>query len=230
MQQNHADLDKKGKIKNWYYFVDTWGPFSFTIFLYLAIRLFVAEARYIPSGSMLPGLKINDRLIVEKLTLRKRSPLRGEIVIFNSPYSFDVDLVAQRQTKLPSKIKCSLITFPLISWLPFLSDRACDAYIKRVVAIGGDRLLVNTNGSLVLNGKLVDEPYVKYFCPTQAGFNMCPSVKTTIPKEHVFVLGDNRRNSWDSRFWPDGGLLPEKEIIGKATWRFWPVNRFGKPK
>ena len=228
MQPNHSDSNRKSKNSWWFSFFDTWGPISLTVLLYIGIRHFLAEARYIPSGSMLPGLKINDRLIIEKISFSKRTPVRGEIVVFNSPFSFDGKLIANRETKLPSKVKCSLITFPLISWFPALSDRACDAYIKRVIAIEGDRLIINTQGSIVLNGKLIDEPYVEYLCPREVGLNICPLVNKTVPKGHVFVLGDNRANSWDSRFWPGGGFLPEKEIIGRATWRFWPINRFGK--
>ena len=228
MQLNHSDSSKKTKNSWWYSFFETWGPVSLTVFLYVGIRHFIAEARYIPSGSMLPGLRINDRLIVEKLSLRKRAPLRGEIVVFNSPYSFDKKLIAYRQTNLPSKLKCSLITFPLVSWIPTFTDRACDAYIKRVIAVAGDRLSINTKGSILINDKSIDEPYVEYFCPKESEFNICRPINATIPKDHVFVLGDNRANSWDSRFWPAGGFLPEKEIIGKATWRFWPISRFGK--
>ena len=229
MPKNQSKSSRETKKFWWVWFFDTWGPVSLTVLLYVGIRHFIAEARYIPSGSMLPGLKVNDRLIVEKLSLRKRAPFRGEIVVFNSPFSFDKKLVANRQKKLPSKIKCSLITFPLISWIPSLSDRACDAYIKRVIAVGGDNLLINSEGAIVVNGKPIDEPYVENFCPREAELNLCRPLITTIPKGHVYVLGDNRANSWDSRFWPAGGFLPEKEIIGKATWRFWPLSRFGKP-
>ena len=137
-------------------------------------------------------------------------------------------MIADRQRQLPSKFKCSLITFPLISWIPTFSDSACDAYIKRVIAVGGDRLLINSKGAIVLNDRLIEEPYVQYFCSEKSAFNQCRPINTTVPEGHVFVLGDNRANSWDSRFWPAGGFLPEKEIIGKATWRFWPASRFGK--
>ena len=227
MQQNHSDSSKQTKNCWWHSFFDTWGPISLTILMYVGIRNFVAEVRYIPSGSMQPGLKVNDRLIIEKLSLRKKAPFRGEIVVFNSPYAFDKKLIVERQAPLPSRLKCSLITFPLISWIPTLRDRACDAYIKRVIAVAGDRLLINANGSVLLNGRSVDESYVEYFCPRKAEFNFCSSVNTTVPKGHVFVLGDNRANSWDSRFWPSGGFLPNDEIIGKAIWRFWPISRFG---
>ncbi len=228
MQKNHSGSSKETKNCWWYSFFDTWGPISLTVLLYVGIRHFIAEARYIPSGSMLPGLKVNDRLIVEKLSLRKRPPSRGEIVVFNSPYSFDKKLIADRKKQLPSKFQCSLITFPLISWIPTLSDRACDAYIKRVVAVGGDSLLINSRGEIVLNNRSIVEPYVEYFCSSKSKFNLCRPVNTIVPKGYVFVLGDNRANSWDSRFWPEGGFLPQKEIIGKATWRFWPISRFGK--
>ena len=228
MQQKFSNSSKRFKNCWWYSFFDKWGPFSLTLLLYIGIRHFIAEARYIPSGSMLPGLKINDRLIVEKLSFRKRTPSRGDIVVFNSPYSFDKKLIADRKTKLPSRIQCSLITFPLISLIPTFTDRACDAYIKRVIAVGGDRLFINSNGAIALNGKSIDEPYVEYFCPRSPELNLCPTITTTVPKGHVFVLGDNRTNSWDSRFWPAGGFLPEGEIIGKASWRFWPISRFGE--
>ena len=208
-------------------FWEFWGPIFLTIALYAGIRHYIAEARYIPSGSMLPGLQINDRIIVEKLSLKKRFPLRGEIVVFNSPYAFDKKLIGNRQERLPTKLKCSLITFPLFSWFPGLSDRACDAYIKRVVAIEGDQLLVDSKGSIRLNGNLIDEPYVKNLCSGPKKLNFCRSVNAIIPKGHVFVLGDNRGNSWDSRFWPGGGFLPEEEIIGKAILRFWPITRLG---
>ena len=228
MQENHSDLREQKKNSCWHSFFETWGTFFLTVLLYVGIRNYIAEARYIPSGSMLPGLKVKDRLIVEKLSLRKRAPYRGEIVVFNSPYSFDQKLIADRQTQLPSKFKCSLITFPLISWIPALNDRACDAYIKRVIAVGGDHLFINANGNVVLNGRSIDEPYVEYFCQEKTRFNLCSPITTIIPKGHVFVLGDNRANSWDSRFWPAGGFLPVEEIIGKATWRFWPISRLGK--
>ena len=224
----NKSFEKKDKKPNANAFWDFWAPLFLTIGLYSGIRHFVAEARYIPSGSMLPGLQINDRLLVEKLTFRTRSPKRGEIVVFNSPYSFNKNLINRRSHDLPSSLKCAVLTFPLINFVPGIGDSACDAYIKRVVAIGGDMVLINSRGETYVNGQLLDEPYVSSFCKiTSESFGNCKTLNTVVPSSNVLVLGDNRKNSWDSRFWPDSPFLPEEEIIGRAVWRFWPIRRIG---
>ena len=115
--------------------------------LYLGIRQVLVEARYIPSGSMLPGLQIQDRLLVEKLTYRSRPPKRGEIVVFNSPYAFDPAL---KTPVRPSAVRCALVNLPLLGLIPGLGNPACDAYIKRVIAIGGDRVEVSPSGAVTL--------------------------------------------------------------------------------
>ena len=206
-------------------FWDLWGPTFFTLALYFGVRIFIAEARYIPSGSMLPGLKIKDRLVIEKITYKIRSPKRGEIVVFNSPYSFD------KKLKLKSRIfplQCLVSGLPLLHSIPGLNNPVCDAYIKRVIAIGGDNVSINYLGKVKINSIELNEPYVENFCEISlAGMFSCPSLYKQVPDGHVLVLGDNRANSWDSRFWPGSPFLPEKEIIGRAVWRFWPFNRLG---
>ncbi len=152
--QDQVKLLNQSSLKS---FWDFWGPIILTISVYSVIRHYLAEARYIPSGSMLPGLQINDRLVIEKLSIKKRSPSRREIVVFRSPYSFDNELISRRDKKLPSSLKCSIITFPFFSLLG-IADSACDAYIKRVVAVGGDKVIVDSKGVVTLNGKLLNEP------------------------------------------------------------------------
>ena len=206
-------------------FWDFWAPILLTLSLYTGIRHYIAEARYIPSGSMFPGLAINDRLVIEKLTFTRRSPRRGEIVVFNSPHSFDPLL---RSKKAPSTIKCALVNFPLFASLTGIGHPACDAYIKRVVAVGGDQVAINSQGEVSLGGVRSQESYVTNFCnQDRNGFGNCKAIQTKVPYGYVLVLGDNRSNSWDGRYWPGGPFLPENEIIGRAVFRFWPLNRFG---
>mgnify|MGYP001183078667 FL=1 len=206
-------------------FWDFWGPVIFTLALYLGIRHYVAEARFIPSGSMLPGLQIQDRLLVEKLSYATRGPRRGEIVVFNSPHAFDPAL---NTAGSPPAFRCALANFPLLGLIPGLGHPACDAYIKRVVAVGGDQVSVNPRGEVRVNGDPVDEPYVTRYCPVdEQGMSLCRTLNVTVPEGHVLALGDNRSNSWDGRYWPGGPFLPEDQIIGRALWRFWPFNRLG---
>jgi len=193
--------------------------------LALVIREVLLEARYIPSGSMLPGLQLQDRLLVEKVTYRQRPPRRGEVVVFHAPHHFDPVLRGDHQV---SPLRCLLVNLPLVNALPGLQTPACDAYIKRVVAVGGDRVVVNPRGEVTVNGRRLYEPYVTRYCPVDAsGMGPCRTIDAVVPARHVLTLGDNRADSWDGRFWPGGRFLPESEIIGRAFWRFWPIGTAG---
>ncbi|MFM8526302.1 MAG: signal peptidase I [Cyanobacteriota bacterium] len=202
-----------------------WGTLTLAVLLALGLRQFVLEARFIPSGSMLPGLQIDDKLLVEKLTYRLREPQRGEIVVFHAPHHFDPAL---RGTNPPGPLRCLMANLPGISSLAGLQEPACDAYIKRVVAVAGDRVLVDPRGHVVVNGRPLVEPYVTRYCPVDSqGMGPCRPLAVVVPPKHVLVLGDNRANSWDGRFWPGTPFLPETEIIGRAFWRFYPFSTFG---
>ncbi len=197
-----------------------------TLGVALGIRQYLVEARYIPSGSMLPGLQIQDRLLVEKLTYRSSAPRRGDIVVFNAPQHFDPVLSNGRKV---GPLQCLVVNLPLINSLPGVGNPACDAYIKRVVALPGERVMVNPRGEVFINGTRLKEPYVQNPCPVDAqGMGPCRTINGVVPARHVLVLGDNRANSWDGRFWPGGAFLPDQEIIGRAFWRFFPFNTAGK--
>ncbi len=202
-----------------------WRSILLTLAVALGIRQFVVEARYIPSGSMLPGLQLQDRLLVEKLSYRSRPPRRGEIVVFHAPHHFDPVLVAQHR---PGPLGCTLVNIPLLGPMLGLQEPACDAYIKRVIGVPSDRVVVDPKGLVSINGRRLREPYVKNTCPVDSrGMGPCPTLDVVVPPNHVLVLGDNRSNSWDARFWPGGPFLPQREIIGRAFWRFFPLNSAG---
>ncbi|MBM5800641.1 MAG: signal peptidase I [Cyanobacteria bacterium K_DeepCast_35m_m2_023] len=196
-----------------------------TLAVALGIRHLVVEARYIPSGSMLPGLQIQDRLLVEKLSYRSRLPRRGEIVVFRAPHAFDPVLSGGKR---PEALDCLTTNIPLLNKVPGLTNPACDAYIKRVVALPGERISVDPSGYVAINGKPLAEPYVVNDCPFNGGMvGGCKSLDVVVPAGHVVVLGDNRGNSWDARFWPGGPFLPTSAILGRAFWRLYPFNRSG---
>ena len=204
--------------------VNEWFTLLFITFLISSCRTFILEPRYIPSGSMLPELQINDRILIEKFSIKNSEPNRGDIVVFNSPFSFDRKLIGFRSKPLPNKTYCFFMSLPPMSIIPGLGDRACDAYIKRIVALSGELVSVNQFGEVFINQNKLDEPYLIKKCRSQL-FNECGQFSDLkVPKNHYFVLGDNRSNSWDGRYWPGGKFLHKNEIIGKAYFRFWPLS------
>jgi signal peptidase I len=178
--------------------------------LAFGIRSFVAEARYIPSGSMLPTLQINDRLIIDKVRYHFQKPQRGDIVVFMPPND---------------AIRC----FESISPQPELGDslpkdttqqrspRLKDAFIKRVIGLPGDKVEVK-QGQVYVNEQQLREKYIEDAPNYQYG-------PVKVPANSYFVMGDNRNNSCDSHYW---GYVPADNIIGKAIVRFWPLNRLGE--
>jgi signal peptidase I len=182
--------------------VETLKTIGLSIVLAFGIRSFVAEARYIPSGSMLPTLQIDDRLIIDKISYRFADPVRGDIVVFNP-----TDQLAKEKYK-DAFIK-RVIGLP--------GDR---------VDVKGGKVYIN--GKL-LSEKYLDEPPAKDWSTTDR-FTSDELYKVpwpadgVVPKGQYLVLGDNRNNSYDSHYW---GFVPKDRIVGKAVVRFWPVNRAG---
>jgi len=164
----------------------------------LVTRAAIAEPRYIPSGSMLPTLEINDRLIVEKISNYTQHIERGDILVFYPPE-------LEPESRSPF--------FGTLRWLGLSGE---EAYIKRVVGLPGETIAVD-QGQVWINGLPLSEHYIQ----EAPAYSMAP---VQIPSDHVFMLGDNRNNSADSHVW---GSLPIENVIGHASFRFWPPTRLG---
>ncbi len=169
------------------------------IILALFIRSFVVQAFKIPSGSMLPTLQIGDHLLVNKFIYGVKVPMLGTVLIpWKSPVPDDI----------------VVFKFP--------KNRSID-YIKRVVAVAGDTVELK-NKQLYINGEAVSSPNAHFtsnnIMKASAGprDNMGP---VKVPEGKIFVMGDNRDNSYDSRFW---GFVDLKDVLGKAFILYWSWN------
>jgi signal peptidase I len=171
------------------------------------VKTFLVQPFYIPSESMLPTIEINDRVIVNKLAYRMGEPERGDIVVFLNPSLTDEDL----QETIPEAVIRSVLEAVGVR------SRPEEDLIKRVVATEGETVTIS-NGLLEVDGVAYDEPYL------MSATAMGDFGPETVPENHVFVMGDNRSSSLDSRSF---GTVPENEIVGQAFLRIWPLDRLG---
>jgi signal peptidase I len=166
------------------------------ILLALFIRTFVVQAFKIPSGSMLPTLLIGDHLLVNKFIYGIKIPFSGKLLVpIKDPESGDI------------------IVFK------FPRDRSID-YIKRVVGVPGDRIEVKDK-KLYRNGKRAEDPHAHFSSTTVLPASVSPKDNfgpVTVPEGKYFVMGDNRDNSSDSRFW---GFVDTSDVLGKAFIIYW---------
>ena len=179
--------------------------------LALLIQAFLVKPYQIPSGSMEPTLDIGQRVLVNRTAFRLGDPKPGDVVVFHPPSS------------VGRNAECGV---------PRQSDQACpeavdgespDTFIKRIVAGPGDTVAVQ-DGIPVVNGT-PERPDGYEIVPCGPGGSGCSLPDPiTVPEGHFFVMGDNRGQSDDSRFW---GPLPEEWLIGKAFATYWPPSRVG---
>ncbi len=195
------------------------------------IRTFVVQAFKIPSGSMMPTLTIGDHILVSKFLyglkipfrdnrfFSLRQPRRGDIIVFSFPENKD-------------KEECKNLTDNIISRFenvlnnknPFhLFKDDCRDFIKRVVGVGGDRIEIK-NKTLYINNHALVEPYAVHRDTRIRGSALEPRDNlgpVIVPRGKFFVMGDNRDQSYDSRFW---GFVDMSEIKGKAFIIYWSWN------
>ncbi len=167
------------------------------LLLAFLIRTFIAEPRLIPSGSMLPTLETGDRLIVEKVSYRFHPPKLGDIIVFLPPEKLQLQGNYQKD----------------------------QAFIKRIIGEPGKEVKIK-DGKVYLNNEPLEENYIAEPAerpyPDLQNPQFCQ--QQVVSPNEFFVLGDNRNDSRDSRYWC---FVPKENIIGRAVFRFWPFGRIG---
>ncbi len=181
------------------------GVIGFTLVLAVLIKTFLVQAFFIPSPSMLPTLEIDDRVLVSKIAYSFNGPKTGDVIVFDSPF-------------VPEPPRTTLWERGVRNVLESVGvgTSTVEDLIKRVVAVGGDRLEIRDNRVLV-NGMVLDEPYLV------AGYRMRDVDPFYVPDGHLWVMGDNRDNSQDSRRF---GAIPVEDVVGRAFVLIWPPSRW----
>ena len=173
--------------------------------LALLIKTFLVQAFYIPSGSMVPTLRIGDRVLVNKLVYDFGEPQRGDIVVFEDPHPPGGE---------PERNAFQAFLDWLTEGLGFSAGAQQD-FIKRVIGLPGDRISMD-NGQVFINDEPLEEPYL-----VRPGSDEYEA--HVVEEGHLFVMGDNRPNSSDSR--TTLGQIPYDKVVGKAFILLWPPSR-----
>lgn len=169
----------------------------------VVIKTFVAQAFYIPSGSMLPQLQINDRVVVSKTAYHLHDPHRGDIVVFDAPGGVPKQSEAFVRRAARDVVQSIGLSAP-----------STDEYIKRVIGLPGERV-EGRDGAVFVDGRQLVEPYLP------KGVTTSDFAAVVIPPGDLWVMGDNRSNSADSRIF---GPIRESTVVGRAFVRVWPLG------
>jgi signal peptidase I len=184
--------------------------------LTLLVKAFVVQVYRIPSASMENTLQVGDRVLVNKLVYHFRGIARGDIIVFSGQDSWGPDA--------PPPSSNGFVRL----WDEVLSSVGLDDgqtyYIKRVIGLPGDRVACCTDGKVTVNGVPLAE--TSYVYPGDAP--SFPFKTVTVPRGHLWVMGDHRGDSDDSRYHtsdPGGGAIPENEVVGRAFLIIWPPSQ-----
>lgn len=189
--------------------------------LALLIKTFLVQAFSIPSASMENTLQVGDRVLVDKLTPWFGSkPERGEVVVFHDPDNW----LEGEPAPNPNAVQ------KVLSWIGLMPSANEKDLIKRVIGVGGDTIECKNSGPLLVNGKALNEPYV-YPGNTPCSLDdQGGQFKVKVPKGFIWVMGDHRQNSRDSRYNQNDrnhGFVPVDKVVGRAIVKAWPIGRWG---
>jgi signal peptidase I len=185
----------------------------------IIVKTFFLHFFFIPSGSMENTLQVGDRIAVNKFGALFSDIKRGEVVVFADPDNWLGAAPEDSNKGIAGQVKNVLITVGVVP------DPAKQFLIKRVIGVGGDTVICcDSAGKLQVNGKSVNEPYVyENNTPSDSKFNV------TVPNGYIWVMGDHRAASADSRFHTDDvnkGMVPLTKVVGRATFIVWPINNW----
>jgi signal peptidase I len=188
------------------------------LFFAFAIQAFAVKPYVIPSQSMLPTLTVGQRLLVDRFSHHiGADPKIGDITVFMPPPGADLDgNQCANPGEGPSNISGAASHRACSRSLPGAGPKA---FVKRVVGLPGDVIAIR-GGHVVRNGRLASEPFT---APCGVG-SECDLAPITVPPGHYFLMGDNRGDSDDSRYW---GPVARDNIIGRAVVTYWPPDRIG---
>ncbi|MEY2635332.1 MAG: signal peptidase [Actinomycetota bacterium] len=183
----------------------------------VALRTLVFQAFYVPSESMLDQLQVNDRIIASKLSYRVGDIHRGDVIVFQDPSNWLRDPVQATGWR-------GTLT-NVLTWIGVIPSNSGKDLVKRVIGLPGDTVeCCSPEGFIIINGKAIDETSYIRETTDQSEF------KIVVPAGHLFVMGDNRGHSSDSRYHLDehNGGIPIENVVGQVVAVVWPSERFGK--
>ena len=184
----------------------------------ILMRAFVVQSFEVTSSSMESTLLVHDRVIVDKVSPHIRDVRRGDVVVFDGAGSY-VPMRPDEGNSAVRFIRRLGTTFGF-------GQAADEVFVKRVVGIGGDRIVCcDSSGKITINGTVLSEPYLHSGdSPSTVNFDV------TVPEGKLWLMGDHRSVSADSRAHlgsPGGGMVPQDRVIGRAMFVLWPTNRIG---
>jgi signal peptidase I len=217
-EQREADQRERARKKQRSFWREL--PFLIAIALLLAllIKTFLVQAFSIPSDSMQNTLQRGDRVLVDKLTPWFGSePVRGEVVVFHDPDGW----LEGTLTEEPNPVQ------KFLSFIGLMPSSEEKDLIKRVIAVGGDTVECKRGGKVQVNGVALEES--AYIYPGNTPCDDMPFGPVKVPEGMLWVMGDHRQNSQDSRYNQSdshNGMVPVGEVVGRAIVVAWPIGRW----